>query len=88
MQLQASGKAKHRRHHLYFTQYDYDNWLAKQTGSAPMEPWRGKMDRSFLRFRREKENFRPRSGWVPEELLLKIAHGCLRKMQSLKVGCT
>lgn len=66
-ELEASGKPKRLAHNMATTQYDYDNWLADQTGSAPVETWRIQIFEATSKNKRANpETYRDE--WPDEEL--------------------
>ncbi|KAG0606057.1 hypothetical protein M758_9G109900 [Ceratodon purpureus] len=65
--LEASGKTKRLAHNLATSQYEYDNWLSDQTGSAPVETWRIKIYEATSRNKRHNpETYR--DVWPDEDL--------------------
>lgn len=76
--LEASGKTKRFTHNMAISQYDYDNWLAEQTGSAAVETWRINIYRATSTNKRQNpETYR--DVW-PDEDLHQEAYACLEKI--------
>ena len=76
--LEASGKTKRFAHNLATSQYEYDNWLAEQTGSASVETWRIKIYEATSKNKRENPEIY-RDVW-PDEEWHRGAYACLEKI--------
>jgi len=79
--LAVSDKTKRFAHYLATSQHEYDNWLAKQTGSACVETWRVEVFEAHWRNRRQNpETYR--DVWFDEELRQE-AYSILNKIDQL-----
>ncbi|PON94701.1 Flavin monooxygenase FMO [Trema orientale] len=75
--LEVSGKPKRYTHNLAGCQFDYDDWLAIQRGSALSEEWRKQMYSAVSKRKRaQPETYRDE--WDDEDLIIQANHDFIK----------